>query len=68
MKTYIGSIMWISDRDGNGIILVQDKIEVYFDSSVFPEFKNAKRKDVVTFNRNAEIPHMNCARDIELVK
>lgn len=66
---YTGKIMWISQRDRNGIILADVDgytIEFYFDTSVFPEFKNAKNKDQVTFSPKV-VDKINCAREVKLV-
>ena len=44
-----GKVLWISQRDGNGIILDEHKNEIYFDSSTFKDFDKIKRNDKVEF-------------------
>lgn len=66
---YIGKIMWISQRDGNGVILADVDgytIEFYFDNSVCPDFNKLNRKDQVMFTPNV-INRINCARDVKIV-
>ena len=46
----IGKVLWISQRDGNGIIIDDNGNEYYFDTSVCKEFKDFKRNDIVSFN------------------
>ena len=46
----IGKVLWISQRDGNGIIIVDNGNEYYFDTSVCKDFKDIKRNDTVIFN------------------
>lgn len=65
---YTGKIMWISHRDGNGIILADIDgytLELYFDTSVFPEFSKASRNDLVTFTPRV-LDRVNCAREVSL--
>ena len=46
----IGKVLWISERDGNGIIIADNGNEYYFDTSVCRDFKDIKRNDTVSFN------------------
>ena len=46
----IGKVLWISERDGNGIIIADNGNEYYFDTSVCKDFKDIKRNDTVIFN------------------
>lgn len=65
----IGTILWISKRDGNGILLSEQNgktYEVYFDTSTFKDFHNASPKQVVSFTP-VITGGCNCARDCELV-
>jgi len=65
---YKGKIMWISQRDGNGVLLADVDgytLEFYFDSSVFKDFKGSKRGDKVSFTPKV-LDRINCARDLEL--
>jgi hypothetical protein len=67
---YSGKILWLCNRYGNGIILADIEgytVEIYFDSSVFPEFKDAKPKDIVSFTPNV-VSRVNCAREVKLLK
>lgn len=63
-----GRIMWISQRDGNGVILADVDgyaIEFYFDTSVFKDFHQAKRKDTVSFECRV-LNKVNCAYEVRL--
>lgn len=60
---YTGKILWISKRDGNGIILL-DKKEVYFDSSVCLNFAILKPNDIVIFEYNDKIKDCICAKNV----
>jgi len=65
-----GRILWISKRDGNGIMLAEinnKTYEVYFDKSVFPEFDEAKSNDIVSFN-HVVTGGCNCGRDLVLTQ
>lgn len=62
-----GKILWISDRDRNGIILI-NKIEYYFDASVTFRFDHLKRGDHVTFNLNENIKGCRCAKNVILIE
>lgn len=64
---YQGKVLWTSERDGNGILLVDDRIEVYFDSSVTKDFSNIKRNDILEFNVR-QTGGCNCAYNVELIK
>ena len=44
-----GTVLWIAQRDGNGIITDKDGNEHYFDSSVTKNFEKINRKDAVVF-------------------
>ena len=46
----IGKVLWISERDGNGVIITELGNEYYFDTSVCKDFKDIKRNDIVSFN------------------
>ena len=46
----IGKVLWISERDGNGIIIADNGNEYYFDTSVCKDFKDIKRNDTVSFS------------------
>ena len=48
----IGKVLWISERDGNGIIITELGNEYYFDTSVCKDFKDIKRNDTVSFNND----------------
>ena len=48
----IGKVLWISERDGNGIIIADNGNEYYFDTSVCRDFKDIKRNDTVSFNND----------------
>lgn len=64
----IGQILWISKRDGNGILLAEQnnkQFEVYFDSSTFKDFNNASPKDMVSFDP-AITGGCNCAKNVKL--
>lgn len=60
----IGTIMWISKRDGKGIIITDQGKEFYFDTSVFKAFNSAERKDRVNFILNESIKECLCAKDV----
>lgn len=64
-----GKILWISQRDGNGVIVTEDKKEWYFDSSVAKNFKMISRieNNIVTFEHNEKITDCRCAKNVELV-
>ncbi len=62
-----GKILWIDQRDGNGIIKDKQDNEYYFDTSVFKDFTNAKRDNKVKFNTNEDIKDCLCARDVVIV-
>ena len=67
---YTGTILWISERDGNGILLSDIdgySLEVYFDKSVFKDFELAKRGDIVEFTPRVT-GGCNCAYDCKLIK
>ena len=64
-----GTILWISKRDGNGILLAKydnKEYEIYFDKSVFLDFEIAKPKDNVYFSY-VKTGGCNCGRDLELI-
>lgn len=63
---YKGKIMWVSQKDGNGVILDEHNNEVYFDRSTFTSFNNCKRGDIVKFNINGKIKECLCAKDVKL--
>ncbi len=48
----VGKVLWISERDGNGIIIAANGNEYYFDTSVCRDFKDIKRNDIVNFNND----------------
>ena len=48
----VGKVLWISQRDGNGIIIADNGNEYYFDTSVCKDFKDIKRNDTVSFNND----------------
>ena len=59
-----GKILWVSKRDGNGIIVTDDRKEWYFDTSVCPNFKSLKSCDIVTFEHNDKIKDCRCAKNV----
>lgn len=63
---YQGKVLWTSLKDGNGIILVNDKVEVYFDKSVSKQFQDMKRHDLVEFEVR-QTGGCNCAFNVEIV-
>jgi hypothetical protein len=61
----IGTVLWFSDRDGNGIILDENKKEYYFDTSVWKN-KTLKplRTQLVKFDLNESIKDCKCAKNV----
>ena len=44
---YRGRVMWVSHRDGNGILLI-DSAEVYMDRSIYKNFSKLKADDTIS--------------------
>ncbi len=67
--TLTGKVLWFSERDGNGIIVVDgEKTELYFDTSVIKYGEKICYRDAVSFKISTKIKHCKCAREVELVK
>lgn len=61
-----GYILWVSERDKNGIIVDKNKNEYYFDISVSKDiFESLKRRDNVLFEHNTKITNCLCAINIK---
>lgn len=60
-----GKVLWTSQRDGNGIIIV-GKTEYYFDRSVCLDFAsiNRVREVQVEFELNDKIKDCRCAHKV----
>lgn len=63
----IGIVLWWSLREGNGIIIGEDKKEYYFDRSVLSNeiSNNIKRMMKVSFLENYKIKDCLCAKEIK---
>lgn len=64
----IGSVLWWSDKDENGIIIDPNGNEFYFDRSVL-KIKSSQtiyRKSIVTFNVNQSISDCLCACNVQM--
>ena len=64
----LGTVLWWSERDNNGIIVDSNGNEFYFDSSVLKLDDNQiiKRRMQVSFKQNDKIKECPCACDVTL--
>lgn len=64
----IGSVLWWSDKDGNGIIIDSNRNEFYFDISVL-KLKTGQKitaKSIVIFKPNNCITDVLCAKNVHV--
>lgn len=62
-----GTILWYSERDGNGIIKDDKGVEFYFDKSVFKGSSMPEKRLNVTFVLNEAIKDCRCAKDVNII-
>ena len=58
----IGKVLWWDARDSEGVLVDSKGNEIYFNKSVFKEYKNKSIEGkLVLFDLNKEIRHSLCA-------
>jgi len=61
----VAKVLWISKRDGNGILITVEGHEIYFDNSVTGHFfSRIKANDYLEFEFNQKITECLCATNI----
>jgi hypothetical protein len=65
----VGKVLWWDGRDREGVIVDSNGREVYFNSSVFPDFNKHKNIEgkFVWFTLNKSVPHLTCAKSVSTV-
>ena len=63
-EVFTGSVLWFSERDGFGIILMENGSEIYTDVSVIKDRASLNKGQRVSFKFNTAIKDCACAKDV----